>query len=184
MNPLMLNKMSTPPEGLPTGIALVGFLSCMNSLMLNEVWTLVEYFPTVTVLTDFLSRMNSLVNIRCELEMKALLHSLHLWSFFPVGVVLWVTIICLKLFPWVGDSPSLSLLRFLYCCSKGPSPSEAASKVAVLVVSFSLSTCDSTSVMGGCGNYPLSLVSASSSAMFDGNCRYTCFECTEKWHSD
>uniref|UniRef100_A0A452EAP3 Uncharacterized protein n=1 Tax=Capra hircus TaxID=9925 RepID=A0A452EAP3_CAPHI len=97
--------------------------------------------------------------------MKALPHSLHLWSFFPVGVVLWATVI-------LGDSLSLSLLRFLCCCSKGPSPSEVASKVAV--------TCDSTSVMGGCGNYPLSLVSASSSATFDGNCRYTCFECTEK----
>lgn len=116
--------------------------------------------------------------------MKALPHSLHLWSFFPVGVILWVTIICLKLFPWVGDSLSLSLLRFLCCCSKGPSPSEAASKVVVLVASFSLSTRDSSSVMGGCGNDPLSLVSASSSATFDGNCRYACFECTEKWHSD
>lgn len=95
--------------------------------------------------------------------MKTSPHSLHLWSSFPAGVFLWVTITCLLCFHWAGDCLSLSNLGFLCCCSKVPSTSEVASNVEVLEVSFSENTCDSTSVMSGCNSDPLSLDSGLSS---------------------
>uniref|UniRef100_A0A2I3FZB6 Secreted protein n=1 Tax=Nomascus leucogenys TaxID=61853 RepID=A0A2I3FZB6_NOMLE len=103
--------------------------------------------------------------------MKVLPHSLHSWSFFPVGISLWVTTIS-------GDHLSLSALAFLCCSSKVPS--EVASNVEVSVASFSENTCDSTSVMGGCGNDPLSLGSGPSSVTTDRKCKYTCSGCMRK----
>uniref|UniRef100_A0A8D2FSL9 Uncharacterized protein n=1 Tax=Theropithecus gelada TaxID=9565 RepID=A0A8D2FSL9_THEGE len=110
--------------------------------------------------------------------MKVLPHSLHSCSFFPVGISLWVTTICLKLFPWAGDHLSVSALGFLCCGCKVPS--EVASNVEVSVASFSENTCDSASVMGGCGKDPLSLGSGPSSVTTDRKCKYTCSGCMKK----
>uniref|UniRef100_A0A2K6PUD5 Secreted protein n=1 Tax=Rhinopithecus roxellana TaxID=61622 RepID=A0A2K6PUD5_RHIRO len=103
--------------------------------------------------------------------MKVLPHSLHSWSFFPVGISLWVTTIS-------GDHLSVCALGFLCCSCKVPS--EVASNVEVSVARFSEDTCDSTSVMGGCGNDPLSLGSGPSSVTTDRKCKYTCSGCMKK----
>uniref|UniRef100_A0A5F9DR55 Uncharacterized protein n=1 Tax=Oryctolagus cuniculus TaxID=9986 RepID=A0A5F9DR55_RABIT len=92
--------------------------------------------------------------------MEALPHSLHSWSFFPGGVFLWVTTICLKLAPWAGDCLGLPALGFLCCCSR----------VKVEVASVSEDACDSASVLGGSGNALLSL----GSAFVLNTLRYSC----------
>jgi|UniRef100_A0A8C0VZW1 hypothetical protein len=105
--------------------------------------------------------------------MKAFPHSLHSWSFFSVGVFLWVTTICLKIF-------CLSTLAVFCCCSKVPSTSEVALNVEMSMLSFSENTGDSTSVIGGCGSDPLPLVSGPSSATSDGKFKDTCSGYMEK----
>lgn len=64
MNTLMLNKIGTLGEGLPTQPACIGLLSCVNPLVLNKACSLTKIFVTLITFIGSLSSMSSSMLIK------------------------------------------------------------------------------------------------------------------------